>query len=350
MNLATIRSWGTVLLGKNVLCDGEASLDAQERKIACFSHIHEDHIQGFPDCLSQFKAVLVTEETKDLLIALKGNWLELKENFISRKYNEPFKYLSLSDEQITFLDSGHILGSSQILVENEKGNRILYSSDFNLPGVNIPDNIDVLVLDSTHGDPQYNNRVDKDKAIYNIKKLVTEELGKLRPVIIKAHRGKLQYLMHLLRDEVRESIDFIAKHDDKKLAEVYTKYGLSCGNVISENSEDFTRISKRNEPFVRFYPLSGNLPCEREGVRSIRVGLNPEYNILETNMFQINFSDHACFDDILEYVRNIKPKLVITDNSLRFRNSIGITLANLIKREDINAIPSPISIRENLYE
>jgi hypothetical protein len=54
--------------------------------------------------------------------------------------------------------------------------------------------------------------------------------------------------------------------------------------------------------------MSGYLQCEREGVRSIRVGHSPEYNILETNMFQVNLSDHSSFDEIIKYVSQIKPK------------------------------------------
>jgi hypothetical protein len=254
----------------------------------------------------------------------------------------------LNDETVTLLESGHILGSSQILVETEKGERILYSSDFNLSGTEIPDDVDILVLDSNHGDPQYNQNIDRQKSINYIKKLVNEEIQELKPVIIRAHRDKLQYLMSLLRDEIRSNIDFVTKEEDKRIAQVYKKYGFNCGDILSDESEEFQKILKRNEPYIRFSPMAGYISCEREGVRSIRVGHSPEYNILETNMFQVNLSDHPSFDEIIKYVSQINPKKgVITDNSKRFKTPIAITLANIIQRDlNIKATKSCILKRK----
>ena len=91
LDLATVRKWGTVLLGKNVRCDGDGITDTFDRRIACFSHIHEDHLDGFESAFSQCDAVITHEITKELLTALRGPiWLRKKNNFIALKYGVSF--------------------------------------------------------------------------------------------------------------------------------------------------------------------------------------------------------------------------------------------------------------------
>ncbi len=339
-DLATVRKWGTVLLGKNVRCDGDGSIDTFERRVACYTHIHQDHLDGFESAFSQCDAVITHEINKELLIALRGpTWLPKKNNFVGLKYGKAYEY---KDETITLYDSNHILGSSQVLVESS-GKRILYSSDFNMPGAKKVKDVDILLIDSTHGEPIYNDNEPKKNKLKDIKKLVTEETKELRAVIIRAARGKLQYLMHILRTEVQSSIPFIVKEDDRRLSDVYANHGMSSGQLIRDESSEFDTILKKNEPYVRFYPTGGMLlPCELQGTRSIRVGNPPEYSIEATNMFQINLTDHASFDGVMDYVSSINPKLVITDNSGRTRGLTSIALATEIKHKlNIDAAPIP---------
>lgn len=341
-DFASVRPWGTVLLGKNVRCDGEAQTDL-DRKIACISHIHEDHTSGFKDSLSQCDAVISSKTTKELLTVLHGSmWLNNKNNFLGLDFHEPYKY---KDETITLFPSGHILGSAQILVESDD-KKILYSGDYNVPGAEIVKDVDILVLDSTHGDPVYNDNEPREKKMDQIIKLVTEEIDELRPVIIRSARGKLQFLMHILRSKVKEAIPFVAKEDDRRVAEVYSKNGMPMGELLRDESNEFDKILKRNEPYVRFFPSGGELlPCELQGTRSIRVGNPPEYSIELTNMFQVNLTDHASFDGVMEYVSAIEPSLVITDNSGRSRVLTSVTLATEIKNKfgiETLILPKPV--------
>ena len=214
-----------------------------------------------------------------------------------------------------------------------------------MPGAEIVKDVDVLVIDSTHGTPMYNDNESREDKLETIKKLVTEEIEALRPVIIRSARGKLQYLMHILTTEVRDSIPFIAKEDDRQLSKVYANHEMPSRELIRDESSEFDIILKRNEPYVRFHPTGGMpLPCELTGTRSIRVGNSPEYDIELTNMFQVNLTDHASFDGIMNYVSSIKPKLVITDNSERTRGLTSISLASEIKNKfNIDAIAIPKS-------
>ena len=82
--------------------------------------------------------------------------------------------------------------------------------------------------------------------------------------------------MHHLRNHVRSNIQFVSNTDDAALARVYAKFGMPCGDLTNDQSLDFYTIEKENGPYVRFLSSSvAQLPCEIQGVRSIRVGMPP---------------------------------------------------------------------------
>ena len=329
LQLAKVRPWGTILLGRHVRCDGKGHVqsDITERKLSCYSHIHTDHLNGFRDALGDSDIVLVSKETRELLIEWQGPDLAKRNNFREVNFHEPFEFRG---DIVTLLPSGHILGSAQVLVESN-GKKILYSGDFNMPGATVVGNVDVLVIDSTHGEPKYKTPSPPERQMDYLVRLTNEELNRQRPVIIRASKGKIQYLMHHLRNHVRSNIQFVSNTDDAALARVYTKFGMPCGDLTDEQSRDFHTIEKENGPYVRFLPFpAAQLPCEMQGTRSIRVGCPPEYAKPDKNMFQIKLSDHADYDGILEYVSKLNPQLVITDNSTRVSEQTAIRLSEKI--------------------
>lgn len=345
LKLAQVRPWGTILMGKHVRCDGKGQIesDTYERKLSCYSHIHKDHLVGFNDSLHDSDFVLVSQETRELLIEWKGSWLKKKSNFVGINFHEPFKF---QEDVITLLPSGHILGSAQILVESN-GKKILYSGDFNMPEAAIVGNVDVLIIDSTHGESKHKSRSPSERQLDYLVKLTIEELDLQRPVIIRASKGKRQYLMHHLRNNIRNNIIFASSLDDASLSRAYAKFGMPCGELIDENSANFQSLVKNNEPYVHFLSSSKlPTPSERQNIRTIQVGMPPDYAIPETNKYQINLSDHADYGGILQYVNRLNPELVITDNSGRVSEQTAIHLSKKIKDVlGIEAIPQGKSIK-----
>ena len=346
LKFAKVRPWGTILMGKHVRCDGQGFIESDTctRKLTCYSHIHLDHIKGFADSLKDSDTVLVSQETKELLVEWQGPWLKKKNNFKGINFHDPFKF---QEETVTLLPSGHILGSAQILVESS-GKKILYSGDFNMPNATIINDVDVLIIDSTHGESKYKSQSPPERQLDYLVKLVTEELNIQRPVIIHASKGKTQYLMHHLRNHIKNNIPFVSNLDNIALERAYAKFGMPCEEILDENSIDFLSLVKDNEPYVRFSSSFGPpIPCEIQNVRSIRVGNPPNYSVPNTNMFQINLSDHANYDGILQYVSKLNPQLVITDNSGRVFDQTAIHLSKQINEIlGIESIPQgkPIKI------
>ncbi len=149
------------------------------------SHAHQDHIGSLPYLIQQFPHVIIysINQTKEIAyvtlhnaanILLENNFENLRvytheeidllvRSIIGVNYNESFtikglRQISSEPINITFIDSGHILGSTSILIEyNSK--RILYTGDINLSEQTIMMgaeeekliNIDILILESTYG-------------------------------------------------------------------------------------------------------------------------------------------------------------------------------------------------------
>ena len=330
LQLAKVRPWGTILLGRHVRCDGKGHIpsDIIERKLSCYSHIHTDHLEGFRAALGDSDIVLVSKETRELLIELEGPDLEKRNNLIGIDFHEPYEFRG---DIVTLLPSGHILGSAQVLVESG-GKKILYSGDFNMPGATVVGNVDILVIDSTHGEPKHKTPSPPERQLDYLVRLTTEELNHQQPVVIRASRGKLQYLMHHLRNHVKTTIPFISNTDNIALAKVYAKFGMPCGEMTDEESMEFRTMVKGNEPYI-FFLSSPIVPpqCETQGVRFIQVGISIHSSNQDTNRYMISLSDHADYGGILEYVSKLSPQLVITDNSERISKRTAVHLSENIQ-------------------
>lgn len=158
------------------------------------SHAHIDHSGNLPNLVKQgFEGdIVATHATLDLLDFMlrdSGHIHEKDIEYLNRKLakkHEPlkeplytvkdaehalrhlkgFSYYStvkVDDElSFSFLEAGHILGSSQVLFEL-KGKKILFTGDLgrqHLPIIRNPDsveNLDVLITETTYGDREHRN-------------------------------------------------------------------------------------------------------------------------------------------------------------------------------------------------
>ena len=324
---AKVRPTGSIVIDEMIRCDGDdfAGLDSHI-DIACFTHIHDDHIRALPDSIAQCSNVLMTKLTKELANEIFGEndstWLDIRRNVFGLEIGEKHGK-KIGDYTISFIKNNHILGSGQLLVRSSEFST-LYSSDFTVPGTDIVKDVDYLILDSTHGafsrsqkfeSPSMAHKliVDKAKEILEIEK---------KPLIIRAHRGTLQKVMSWIRSEIDEQIPFFSNEIERKIATVYSRHGFECGDVKEE--EEWNAYYLRNHPFVRFLPISTSpLDCEKvfPPVPSIRIGSSTSTSLETlTDMFIVNLQEHAIIDEVLEYVNKINPKYVIIDNSSRVSN------------------------------
>ncbi|WXG40778.1 MAG: MBL fold metallo-hydrolase RNA specificity domain-containing protein [Candidatus Freyarchaeum deiterrae] len=322
----TIKKSGAIFLDK-VACDGYFP----GHKIRVITHVHSDHLLGIEESIRDSDLICVTSATKDLLEVMKGLY---PPQIITPNYKTPFSY---EEDTITLFPSEHILGAAQVLVETLKGDKYFYSSDFIYEKIQATE-CDILVLDATYGHPSCIrppfSRV-KDELI----SLVRAELENKSSVIIFGFYGKLQEAMSLLH-EAKIETSFINPPKVYSVSKIYEKYNIPLGEFYSSQSEMGRKILKSQQYIGFYHPsvrprvfenstyihLTGwqfKIPCKKTGPKE----------------YVVSFSGHSDFNQLIEYVKKCKPKLVITDNA---RPGSAPRLAEEIKaRLGIEAKPEP---------
>jgi len=328
---ATVTEKGAILLGRHVACDAHE----EGKPIRVVTHVHADHLLGLRQSLKKCEIVVMTPITKDLIDVMKGPLFLMAGNVKTLNYKEPLWY---DDEKITLYPAGHIWGAAQVLVEDMDQTRIVYTGDFRFPETPVV-KCDILVIEATYGNPfrvrPFGNQVEGI-----LVSLVTESL-KNGPVYLFGYYGKLQEAMQILY-EAQVRVPFIVPERVFHVSKICERHGMRFGRRLLLSSDVKAELMlHRNEPCVAFYHMGSR---RRVGEDALRIYLSgwefgtPCRQIGEKE-YRVALSDHCDFDGLLRYVRESKPKMVITDN---YRAGDAYALAREIrKRLDIPAKPVP---------
>ncbi|MDR0797500.1 MAG: MBL fold metallo-hydrolase [Nitrososphaerota archaeon] len=329
--LACVTKTGAVLLGSTVACD---AFDIN-RPLRVVTHAHADHLMGLRKSIKQCEKVLMTPATCDLAAIVNPTFNLKSDNVFALEYGKPFKH---ADETVTFLKADHIMGASQVLVENTCGDRIVYTGDFKLEGTPVID-CDMLVIEATYGTPGCCRRFDVD-----IRELLVSMIERrLRggAVYVFGFYGKLQEVMQLLR-EAYVVVPFIMPDTVHEVSKVCGSYGMNLGSLTLDTSSEGQELLGGNLPCVAFYHTNARF---KTGLKNTRICVsgwefqNPCRQIGERE-YLVALSDHSDFDDLIEYVKRSKAKQVITDN---YRSNHGKVLAQEItKRLGVPVFAQPL--------
>jgi putative mRNA 3-end processing factor len=323
----TITNSGAIVLDK-VVCDGYLP----GHKIRVITHVHSDHLLGLEESIRDSDLICATPATKDLLEVMKGLY---PPQIITPNYKTPFSY---AEDTITLFRSEHILGAAQVLVETQRGDKYFYSSDFVYEKTQAVE-CDILVLDATYGHPSY-IRPPFNKVKDELIKMVRSELENKNVIIIFGFYGKLQEAMSLLH-EAKIEVPFINPPKVYSVSKVYEKYDIPLGDFYSSLSEMGRNIIKLHQ-YIGFYHPSFR-PRVYENSTCINLTgwqFEVPYKKIGPREYVVSFSGHSDFNQLIDYVKECNPKLVITDNA---RPGSAQRLAEEIKaRLGIEAKAEPI--------
>jgi putative mRNA 3-end processing factor len=265
---------------------------------ALISHGHSDHVG-----LNKVTKYFCSKPTKDLLEAMgkaNGNVSGLALG----------KGLVLGDAKASLHNSGHILGSAQVLVEGQK--TVAVTSDFKMQDSIIqkgatPLKSDILVMESTFGLPSY-SFPERETVYKRIGSFVREKSKKGFVVLAGYALGKAQELTKVVNEYA--GISPLVHERIHRNNKVYEANKVSLGDYIKLDHN-------LNDSPVLIMPSSlvnHNLlhVLEFSLHKKIFSGMATGWQF--RNGFSTTFplSDHADFSQSMAYIKEAEPKLVVT--------------------------------------
>jgi Cft2 family RNA processing exonuclease len=284
------------------LPDLDLWLDSGRRKESGFiSHAHSDHT-------ARHQRPVITPNTHLLL----AEFLKRSDPVIL-EYHET---LETERYSLTLYPAGHCLGSAQALVESKAtGQRLLYTGDFKSRASPVNEPLepvccDVLVMEATFGRPQY-AFPDQDQVIATAVKTLRQWLSHgARPAVQVWRLGKSQEMLHYL---LAEGFDVAMEETCYRAAEVYQEAGIefpgnfSCWNgQWPEGRVVICPPGRRSTSLLDQY--RGKRVMELTGWAMGRHTWGRRADA------SLPYSDHADFNELVSYVRQVQPQQVYTVN------------------------------------
>lgn len=321
---------GAVLLGKNVVCDAFE----ENRSLRIVTHAHADHMIGLQQSLRKCEKVLMTKATKDIIDVMRSPLFLMGGTVETLDYGKTIQY---GEERITFFKADHILGATQVLVEDAEAKRIVFTGDFRIQDTPVLYS-DTLVIEATYGSPACRRSFGIDIK-HSLISLVQKGL-KQGTVYIFGYHGKLQEIMEILH-KANVRLPFVAPEKVFQVSKVCERHGMNLGRLMLSTEKEARELLERNSPCIAFYHMESQ---KKVGLGKFRIcvsGWEFDSAIRQTDEkeYIVALSDHSDFNGLLEYVRRSKPEFVITDN---FRVANAEPLAREIrKRYGIPAVALP---------
>ena len=151
--------------------------------------------------------------------------------------------------------------------------------------------------------------------------------------------------MELLRYQQDIKCPFLISGLNKKIADIYKKYGRHLDEYFNFESQIGQEIIKNNE-YIAFIDTS-NFQNEKSYLKkpSLRISLsgwifNKPFVKIGKNYYSIALSAHADFNELIQYIKNCGAKFVITDN---FRLGSAHALSDYLNKSlKIKSLPLPL--------
>jgi Cft2 family RNA processing exonuclease len=235
--------------------------------------------------------------------------------FEEHPFNEPWME---RDHRLTLFSAGHVLGSSQIMIEGEAGS-FVYTGDFKLREsltVEAPEvkRCDVVLMECTYGRPQYVFPSHDDVAGQMIEFARESLEHDAVPVFFAYSLGKAQEAMAILGNAglpvtVHGAID--------TLAQVYEECGMALPAYQRYHLETFDTRS------ALIWPPGGKALPKALRNKPVRTAVLTGWSLDRGALFRYGtergfaLSDHADYPALLHYIERAQPRKVLLNHGWR---------------------------------
>lgn len=309
-------------------------IDSMSTRDRCYvSHGHSDHAREHrvvvttPNtaqiCRARFSR---RREAQQLSLLPRAERPRVEVKFEEHHYNEPW---AEGEHRLTLFSAGHVLGSSQLLIEGEAGS-FVYTGDFKLADsltAEAPEvkRCDVVLMECTYGRPHYvfppREEVAGAMAEFARKTLEADAV----PVFFAYSLGKAQEAIAILGNAgipvtVHGAIDTMTK--------IYERCGVTMPPYKRYYADSFDASS------ALVWPPSGKALPKALRDREVRTAVLTGWSLDRGALFRYGtergfaLSDHADYPSLLRYIEMAQPKKVLLNHGWRdfvYRlRSIGI--------------------------
>lgn len=332
---AYVDIYGAIVFPNNICIDGHHN-GCLYRVV---THIHADHTIHIDRSITASKYIIASPITLEMLLALGYNIPKPKS--FKLNYDEIIDFYDGS--KLRFVKAEHIPGTTQVLYE-DKDIVVAYTSDFKSPGrgTEIIADADVLVIDATYGDPRF-SRAGEDVIWSEFIKLV-RKLMSMGPIALYAYYGKAQDVMVRLR---MEGIDapFILSPAHWKLYRVLSRFGYEINDVFLSGSAEASEI-ERTGWYIEVHHTSKFNSLKRVyGLKHIFLTGRYIKTIMSRdsgNTWIVGISGHADFNELIYYVDNARPRLLVVDG---YRSEYAHRFSSYVRENmGIESIVTPMIV------
>ena len=297
------------------------SLDRKEPQadVDFISHAHTDHLRA----ARSSKRVLASQQTIQLIEQSQNITIQNK-----------------TDDGFTLIEAGHMLGSRQLCANDDNsGRRITYTGDFQMVRsktsrpIEIRDT-DVLIMDSTYENPSV--KFDDKYEVESSMQGWTEKKLKEGIVIFSAYAmGKAQELISIFNDVgIRPAVT----RKIGKISKVYADNGIKLDYSSPYNDEgDFEEHIMENFVGITETRDLQSLKAHLQMAHGKKVFVAVATGFAKVFRFNVDeqfpLSDHADFNQSVDYIEATKAKEVLTygPDAASFARNLGA--------EGYNALP-----------
>lgn len=301
--MAVNLSWsgGVVVTTEDIVVRFDPQTKNNLNSLNFFSHSHQDHIGG----LNLKAENYMTFGTKDILLFRENNG---SERFKPLNYGDKTR---VGDLEIVAHNAGHILGSAQFEVRSPN-TTVVYTGDINYRNMlttKAADVIpcDVLILETTYGSPNYVFPSFGETCV----EIVNWTLGRLTagdlPIFQVYSTGKAQEIIKIFNDLTK--IPVLVHPTVAKVNQAYEKNGVKLTYTRSNSEEGKELLKSKQCVFIS--PIQYNAFPVQSYSLATATGWVLKYR---SSKFSGAFplSGHADFKQLVDYVKQVKPKQVFT--------------------------------------
>ena len=267
---------------------------------AIITHAHSDHV-----CLNSSTRFFVTPSTLDLL---NCNYPSSKTQWNSVSFK---KKVQINDLEVSFHDAGHVLGSTQLLIQNSSS--LAITSDFKSQNSLTEKGAeflqaDTLIIESTFGLPQF-VFLDREQVYSEMKSWIQKQVNEKKFVVLTGYSvGKAQELTAFCNEYL--GIAPLVHSSIFENNQIYKKHGVKLGSYykLDHNLND-SSILIMPPSLVDVNVLQALEFSLHQQVVSAKASGWPYLQFFD-KVFSL--SDHADFNQLMEYVKQAQPKQVFT--------------------------------------